>query len=86
MNRRELLKAIPAVAATPLIIKGKEVGKSMELSPDHAYIIFLNGDMIDIEEWCSLDHGPCLSGTPVYAVFPNESHSMDDLIRIFEVK
>lgn len=86
MNRRELLKAIPAISATPLFIQGKEVGKAVEVNPEKAYLIFLNGDLVDPAEWCQMDHPRALRGTPVYAVFPDSRNgTMDEIIRIYEV-
>lgn len=86
MNRRELVKALPAICATPLFIKGKEVGKVLALHSEKSYVIFLNGHLVDIEEWVHMDHPRALSGTPVYAVFPDgRNGTMDEIIRIYEV-
>ncbi len=88
LNRRDLLKAILPVAASPILVKGQEVGKSFKLESDSKYEVFINGNIVDVESFCrSVPHDQrgIPPGTPVHVVLPYGEQTMDDAIRIFKV-
>lgn len=87
MNRRELLKPLAAVALTPLIVKGQEVGKSVAIEPETKtkYAIFVDGDMVDVYGLIDSLSGTFPPGTPLYAVLVPRGKTIDDAIRIFKV-
>jgi hypothetical protein len=46
MNRRDLLKAIPAVTISHLVWNGKEAGAAVEIDPHRKVIFFVNENVI----------------------------------------
>ena len=89
MDRRELLKAILPVAAAPVMVKGQEVGKAFKLDPNARYEVFINGHLVDWESFCKgmpNDQRGLPPYTPVHIVYPHGDQTMDDVIRIYEVK
>ena len=80
MNRRELLKALPAI---PVLIKGEAIGQAFAIDPAKKYIIFANYDMVDIQGLAE-NGGPFPAGTPIHPVIVGDG-TIDDAIRIYEV-
>jgi hypothetical protein len=63
---------------------GDRIGVKYEVSKEKKYIVFLNVEMVDMEEFCI--HGNALpGGTMVYGVSPRNS-SIDEAIRIYEIE
>lgn len=88
MNRRELLKPLAAIVATPLLIKGEVVGRAIPIDSNKRYIVFVNADLIDASDLCESMSGPqCpfTQPTAVYPVLVPRDMSLDDAIRIYEV-
>lgn len=89
MNRRDLLKAVAPIAATvmtPLVVKGEEIGKTVQINPTAKYAVFVNDYMIDAEV-LAYDHNSAFpEGTVIYPVKVGNSGSLDNAIRIFELK
>lgn len=83
MERRELLKnivAITAVSATPVIIKGEEVAKKIEIDSNSKYIVLV-ADHIHSEFVYQLCESSTLPpGTPIYVV-----RDIDNTMRIFKL-
>ena len=84
MNRRQLLKPLAALAAIPVLFKGKAVGQAFAIDPAKKYIIFANYNMVDMKGLCDTP-GPFPGGTPVHAVIVPPDGTLDDAIRIYEV-
>ena len=83
MNRRDLLKALPALVGVPVMMEGKEVGKAFKIEPNARYVVFLNEQLCDVHDFCET----CTSlptGTAVHAVYPNSAQTMDDIVRIYK--
>lgn len=83
MDRRELLKniaAITAVAATPIIVKGEEVAKKIEIDSDSKYIVLVAEHVRHefVDQLCESSTLP--AGTPIYVV-----RDIDDTMRIFKL-
>lgn len=82
MQRRELLKnivAITAVGATPIIVKGEEVGKQIKISKDKYIVLFsVFEQQKTVIEFAKTV--PLPEGTPLFIV-----HDIDNAIRIFEL-
>lgn len=84
VTRRALLAPLAALVATPLVVKGKDVGRVIKLDPEAKYVVFLNVDLIDYEEFASTcDTLP--PNTPIYPVLARRGRTLDDAIRIFKV-
>jgi hypothetical protein len=86
MNRRELIKAILPIVAIPVMAKGEEVGKKFKIKPDAKYVVFVNADKVDPEDFCRTPGSGLPEGTPVTPVYLASHESMDDVIRIYEVR
>ena len=82
-GRRELLKALPALIGTPLMVKGQEVGKAFKIEPDAKYVVFINAGLIDPNDFCEQATG-LPEGTAVHSVVPSDG--MDEVIRIYKTK
>ncbi len=67
MNRRELLKALPAVLATPFMF-GKSKVNAYSLDPKATYIYFIDRSQIDIDTFCKPMPGRLLPPGEVFAV------------------
>lgn len=85
MNRRELLKSLAPLAGIPVIAKGLEVGKAFEIDAKKKYIVFIDPASVDLDAFLSTP-GPLPVGTPIIPVMTSSNHTMDDAIRIYEVK
>lgn len=89
MNRRDLLKSVAPIAATmmaPLMVRGKEVGKSIAVNPEAKYLVFVNSHMIDAQAIADDPHCPLPAGTPLYPVYVSSHETLEDAIRIFQLK
>jgi hypothetical protein len=87
MDRRELLKLIPAMAATPgitLHVLGKEVGKAYEIDPKARYVAVINADAIAPDQFILGGSKVLPPGTPVF--FITDQHGIDDVLRIYKVE
>ena len=89
MNRRDLIKFIPAIAAIPGITVrhvGEDIGKSFELNDKSRYLCIVDEEMIDIEAFCANHEGHGLPpGTPVVAVRTRYG-SIDNALRIYKLE
>jgi hypothetical protein len=69
MNRRELIKAIPALAATGMVIADVSVGQAYEFKPGAKYLfVFRRGSLSSIESVRSLD----VDGRIIFVDSPEE--------------
>jgi hypothetical protein len=85
LDRRNLLKALPALIAAPVVIGGKEVGKSFKVEDDGKYVVFVNAALVDVFEFASMEGIGLPVGTPIYAVNPGPQ-GMDEVIRIYKTE
>ena len=86
MERRQLLKALAAVPLLPLVVHSETVGAAAKIDPGSRYVIFVNSDMIDVHYLVESLSGQFPDGTPVYAVLVQAGGSLDDDIRIYELR
>ena len=86
MERRQVLKALAAVPLAPLIVQGKAVGAAAKFDPTSRYVIFVDSNMIDCLELAELLTGQFPDGTPLYPVMVPPHRSIDDAIRIYELR
>lgn len=70
----------------PLIVKGKEIGKLAKVNPQAKYLVFVDRKMIDARAMADDPTSPIPAGTPIYNVWRCSGDSLDDAIRIFELK
>jgi len=90
MERRKLLQALTALPAMMIYQKdGEQIGTYHETKPDKNYVVFLNGFLVDVEEFCMPSEYPgpqaIPPGTRIHVIYPNSDQSMDEAIRIYEV-
>lgn len=85
LDRRNLLKALPALIGAPILIGGKEVGKSFKVEADGKYVVFVNEALVDVVDFASMEGIALPAGTPIYAVNPGHQ-GMDEVIRIYETE
>lgn len=85
MERRELFKAVPALALGAVNWKEKLVGAAVELKPNRHYLMFVDSAAVDLE---SLAQSYCPPGTEIqfFAVHLRDGQSLDEHVRIFEIE
>jgi hypothetical protein len=67
------------------MIKGDEVGRAFKVDPNCKYIVFVNENKVDMGSFCREDRS-LLPNTVIYGVHMSRDDTMDDVIRIYEVK
>ncbi len=75
-------KAIMPVSATSLILCGQDSGRILKLDPDGKYLIFVNADLVNIEELCKSESLP--PETTVYACYLKNTETLDDVVRVMQ--
>lgn len=80
-DRRSFLRAMSAIPAAVVTLKGKDVGRSFEITPDSKYVVILNAAAINIDDFCR-NETAFPPGTAIHCVHPAD---IDDAIRIFKV-
>lgn len=85
MDRRHLLKSLASLVAAPVLVKGQEVGKQFALDPQAKYVVFADMDMVDCHELaCAPSAIPV--GTVIFPVLVPRGKTLDQAIRIYEIK
>lgn len=85
MNRRHLLKSIASLAAAPVLVKGKEVGKQFAIDPQAKYMVFVDMDMIAPQDLANYETA-LPPGTVIHGVLVQRGKTVDDAIRIYKVE
>lgn len=69
MIRRQFIKALGALPLIPLVAKGEEVGKTIQINPNAKYIVLVKASSCieGLEEFCKSDNGLPIE-TPVFVV------------------
>jgi hypothetical protein len=81
MNRRDILKSLAAIPASVVLYKDKEVGRALKVESNARYIVFLNAEAVDIDEFANHPGIPLPQGTPLISVFGD----MENAVRIYKV-
>lgn len=83
MNRRDLIKAIPALA--PVELAGHSL-PSVEIKPGRKYLVFIDPLCVDVE---SLAFNANNSGVDMDVLFvpvmPPPGGTIDDAVRVYEI-
>jgi hypothetical protein len=79
MNRRELLKALPAVVAASFMVGSSKI-TAYGLDPQARYLYFINEAEVNMDTFCSNHPGRLLPPGEVYAV-----RDVENAIRIYKV-
>lgn len=80
MNRRDLLKAIPAMAT--LTDHGKQQVKFFEIPADRKVVAFVNVDAIPLEQFAKIKLPLEVTLCPISVP---EGQTIDDVIRIYDL-
>jgi sulfur carrier protein ThiS len=83
MKRRDLLKALPAIATTSL--NGRQAAAFFNLPADHKVIAFVNADVIPTEIFAKLKFPEGIDLTVCPVRIP-KGQTIDDFIRVYEIE
>jgi len=85
MKRRDLLKALSAVALSPFFLNGKEAGAHTNFAADRKCILFINTTVIPIpDKFAESIRGKLPEGTIVIPLAVPPGQTFADAIRIYQ--
>ena len=82
MNRRDLLKAIPAIAISTDNLSGKQTSAFFKLPADGKVIAFVNVDAMPLEQFAKIKLPVEVTLCPISVP---EGQTIDDVIRIYDL-